>query len=427
MPTDTDKYINIEKNLPFETNILCAVSGGPDSMYMWYSILNFWIQQKRDTQNIVVIYCDHNTRESTARQQIQAYNQNRCTLIRVSRPKPAKNTEADMRKRRYQQILKTAKKYHTPVIAIGHNLTDRIESAFINMLRGCSIQWLTSLKPEEKNHPLLPWHTIIRPLADVPKEEINNVCKKHSIPYEVDPTNKDNNYSIRNKLRNDVLKKLYTQAHQGKNGNAFYQSWRNIFAANENTITTFNRQKLQTHKDRKAKRAYTFTKKKKELVTDDFYQLCQHQQQKNNITQKILNEINQFCTQKTQGYKYRNGMYFFPNSTTVIIVAASKNFWIRKKSLQKKITKTNIEREWKKRQIDKKQQGCQIQYITQDGYKKWSKSWSKRCINHKIPLIRRNHIPVIVNGNQITTVYDTFIPSWYIWTTILSSPSSELG
>lgn len=179
----------------------------------------------------------------------------------------------------------------------------------------------------------------------MPKEDILHACKQYKISYELDPTNSDNTYSIRNKLRNDILKKLYTQAHQGKNGNAFYQSWRNIFQASESSPTSFHREKLETHKDRKAKRAYSFTKKKNTVTTDDLYQLCQQQQQKNNITQKILTELQQFCTSKNQGYKYRNGIYFFPSSTKIIVIAAAKNFWIRKKNMQKKITKSHIQRE----------------------------------------------------------------------------------
>lgn len=140
MATHTKRVIKIEKYIPSETKILCAVSGGPDSMYMWYEILNFWNKKKWNTKNIVVLYCDHNTRKTKVRQDIQTYNHDRCTLIKVRRTKVKKNTEADMRSWRYRQIQKVAHTYHTPIIVTGHNLTDRIESAFINMLRGCGIQ-----------------------------------------------------------------------------------------------------------------------------------------------------------------------------------------------------------------------------------------------------------------------------------------------
>lgn len=304
---------------------------------MWHLMLDLWQTQKWNTKNIIVLYCDHQTRASGAWEQIQSYNQGKCTLTKVIRPKNQAKTESSMRERRYEHIQKTAKKYNTKIIAFGHNLTDRIESAFINMLRGCGIQGLTSLKEIENNHPLLPNHTIYRPLFDMPKEDILSWCKKNKIPYETDPTNKDNAYSLRNKLRNDILKKLYKQANQGKNGNAFYQSRRNIFTASENIPNTINRSELDTHPDRKAKRAYTYTQDKKNLTVDDLYQLCQQQQQKNNITQKILHELQQFCIHKHQGHKYRNEMYFFPSKKDIFIIAAPKNFRIRKKSMRKKI------------------------------------------------------------------------------------------
>ena len=102
--------------------------------------------------------------------------------------------------------------------------------------------------------------------------------------------------------------------------------------------------KLDTHTDRKAKRAYTYTEEKKELTVDDLYQLCQQQQQKNNITQKILTEIQQFCIHKHQGHKYRNGMYFFPNKQTISIVAAPKKFWMRTNAMKKKIENNTTKR-----------------------------------------------------------------------------------
>ncbi len=398
-----------------DQKILCAVSGWPDSMLMWHLILDLWESQKRNTKNILVLYCDHQTRVSEAWDIIQSYNHNRCTLIRSIRPKNQGKTEASMRQRRYKQIQKTAKKNNSKIILFGHNLTDRIESAFINMLRGCGIQWLTSLKQIEKNHQLLPNHTIFRPLSDIAKDDITKLCKKYKIPYETDPTNKDNTYSLRNKLRNDILQKLYKQANQGKNGNAFHQSRRNIFAASENIPSTIHRKKLDTHPDRKAKRAYTYTQEKKELTIDDLYQICQQEQQKNNITQKILTEIQQFCIHKHQGHKYRNGIYFFANKKDIIIISAPKKFWIRKKSMKKKITSTTTKRGKTVLKTPKEHKGQYLQYITQDGYKYWSKSRSKRCINHKIPVIRRNHIPVIVKNKQITKIYTTFIPNWYTW------------
>lgn len=92
----------------------------------------------------------------------------------------------------------------------------------------------------------------------MPKEDILAYCKTKKIPYEVDPSNQDNTYSMRNKLRNDILKKLYKLANYGKHGNTFHQSRKNIFVAGENIPATFYREKVETHPDRKTKRAYKY-------------------------------------------------------------------------------------------------------------------------------------------------------------------------
>lgn len=49
--------------------------------------------------------------------------------------------------------------------------------------------------------------TIIRPLLNFEKNELINYCKTNEIPYSIDKTNLENNYS-RNKIRHEIIEKM---------------------------------------------------------------------------------------------------------------------------------------------------------------------------------------------------------------------------
>ncbi len=89
----------------------------------------------------------------------------------------------------------------------GHNLTDRIESSLLNMLRGCGINGFLAMQVLE-HHDLLDRKQILRPLLNLSKEKIKNLTDELDIPYFNDESNFDNTTSKRNILRNKFLTPL---------------------------------------------------------------------------------------------------------------------------------------------------------------------------------------------------------------------------
>ena len=87
-------------------------------------------------------------------------------------------------------------------LAVAHNLNDKIETLFINLLRGTGINGLSSIK--ESSNPAGFGMTVIRPLIEFSREEILVYSDSEKVPFRHDSTNFESHYS-RNKIRNQVF------------------------------------------------------------------------------------------------------------------------------------------------------------------------------------------------------------------------------
>ena len=84
-------------------------------------------------------------------------------------------------------------------VATAHNLNDSEETFLFNLARGTGLSGLCGISPVRDNY--------IRPLIVCTKEEIIQYCKENNVPFIVDSTNSDNDYS-RNYIRNEIIPKL---------------------------------------------------------------------------------------------------------------------------------------------------------------------------------------------------------------------------
>lgn len=109
----------------------------------------------------------------------------------------------------------------------------------------------------------------------------------------------------------------------------------------------------------------------------------------NNITTPFLNELTKFLQKNQSGYKYFNSTYFFKAHGNIYIIGAPKGFRQKTIDSQKKISTTAVQR------------------FPRKGDKYKGKTRNEWCINQKIPLFRRNFIPIVVEKNQIIKVIDS--------------------
>ncbi len=107
-------------------------------------------------------------------------------------------SEAEARTARYTFLRKIRKSTDSKAIITAHHQDDRIETVFINLLRGTGRKGLSSLGSGPH---------IRRPLLNMSKREIIQYAQKYNLTWREDSTNQDNKY-LRNNLRNRVLSKL---------------------------------------------------------------------------------------------------------------------------------------------------------------------------------------------------------------------------
>ena len=195
------KYNLIDQN----DKIVCAVSGGPDSICM-LDILRRIKEETKINFDIIVCHINHMIRvEATADEQ---YVENYCKnyqipffVKRVDVKKIAENnkqgTEEAGRKVRYDFFEEIFQKENATKIAIAHNKNDKIETIIMNVFRGSGISGLRGIEPIRENK-------FIRPLIETERIDIEKYCEENSLNPRIDKTNFINDVT-RNKIRNIVI------------------------------------------------------------------------------------------------------------------------------------------------------------------------------------------------------------------------------
>lgn len=183
--------------------ILISISGGPDSTFLTHLL---YLLRPHLNLTLFGFSLDHMTRsgESTAdarfvkelcrEMDIKLFEQKIdvakwCTSNKLSFQEGA-------RKIRIEKLIEISEKNRIDKIATGHNANDSIETFFINLMRGAGKGGLSGIKPVAGK--------FIRPLIEIPGEDILSYLNEKKISYCVDRTNAENIYS-RNRIRNILI------------------------------------------------------------------------------------------------------------------------------------------------------------------------------------------------------------------------------
>ena len=188
--------------LPQGGVILCALSGGRDSMALCHLLLE--LAEKRGFQ-VVAAHYNHRLRPTADRD--EAFVADWCArrgveLIRGGGDVAARarelgqGIEETARALRYGFLEQTADSVGAERIATAHHLDDNAETVLLHLLRGSGPKGLGGIPPVRGR--------IVRPLLEVSREEIDQYIEENAIPFVEDETNRDTAYT-RNRLRHEVL------------------------------------------------------------------------------------------------------------------------------------------------------------------------------------------------------------------------------
>jgi tRNA(Ile)-lysidine synthase len=194
----------LEKNLisPGE-NILIALSGGPDSVFLFHNL-----RKLRETLsfNLYASHINHMYRGKDAMHD-EEFVRNLCDKYGIKLfvkrknateyAKELKVTEEEAgRVLRYNFFKENLREIGEGKVALAHNLNDQAETVLQRIIRGTGIDGLSAMSFQKDN--------LIRPMLNISRDEIMNYLHENNYEYCIDITNTQDIYG-RNKIRLNLI------------------------------------------------------------------------------------------------------------------------------------------------------------------------------------------------------------------------------
>ena len=200
--TNTE-YLRKYALLPYGGHVLCALSGGRDSVYLLHRLL-LW--QKEYGFSVSAAHFNHGLRDGEADRD-ESFVKSLCAEwnvplyvgkgnVRVYASAHGMGVEEAARELRYDFLQQTLQEIGGTVIATAHHADDLAETMLLNLVRGAGTKGLSGIPPKRGN--------IVRPVLMVTRKEIDAYVLAHGLDYVEDSTNAEDDCS-RNLLRHHVM------------------------------------------------------------------------------------------------------------------------------------------------------------------------------------------------------------------------------
>lgn len=200
MLDQADALIREYDMLPPGTRVLCAVSGGADSVCLLHMLF------QREDISVVAAHYNHQLRgqESDRDEQFVRELCGKWGIplmvgrgdVKAFARNEKRSTEEAGRILRYGFLVQTAEAEGCDRIATAHNADDNAETMLLSLTRGTGLTGLTGIPFRREN--------IVRPLLGMTRREILSYLEQHHIPHREDSSNRDERYA-RNRLRVKVM------------------------------------------------------------------------------------------------------------------------------------------------------------------------------------------------------------------------------
>ena len=186
--------------LPPGGTVLCAVSGGADSMCLLH-----WLS-RREGITLHAAHFDHRLRGAESEGDA-AFVRGWCAQagipfhlgqadVAAEAARRGQGIEETARELRYAFLEETAAETGAAVIATAHNADDNAETLLLRLARGSGLQGLTGIPPRRGK--------VVRPLLTTPRAEILAYLEAELLPHREDSSNSDEAYA-RNRVRAQVM------------------------------------------------------------------------------------------------------------------------------------------------------------------------------------------------------------------------------
>ena len=196
-----EKFHMLEQN----DRVLAGVSGGPDSIALLH-LLN----ERKEQYGIQLfaVHVNHQLRAEaeTETLYVEEFCRQRDIPLRVFSvdvkqfaEQNGMSLEQAGHEVRFDCFRQCAEEWNITKLALGHHGDDRAESVLLHLVQGCGLDGLTAMPPKDG------W--IIRPLAQMKKQQLIEYCHRESLQYFIDSTNLEPD-CLRNQIRLEILPQL---------------------------------------------------------------------------------------------------------------------------------------------------------------------------------------------------------------------------
>ena len=399
------KFLNLQKKLTEFFNslelenkdIILAISWWADSMLAATYVLFYYYTNKLDFSHIHIAHCNHKIRkESEEEAEFMKKFFDWLDLHVFERDTSLSEDENSLRNRRYSQFSSLQKSTKSSYVFVGHHLNDRVESTFLNLLRWSWINGFLNMHKIEEHHLLPKWCKVCRPLLDVSKSDILNICNNVWIPYFEDKTNLDNSVSKRNYIRNQIINPLSKDSK-------FLESFSTIYTQIENFGKKWNVNLINMPNFPAWNAEYSYLWNNDILSCDenDLFELFKHLRIQ--ASSQLINEWKWRLNNWENWYKYIAWTYFFIHEKQLYIIKADKDFWERKIDNNPITVESmnSIEYYWFNLNIPRDELIWSEIRLPEEGDIFAWKKWSRWTLNQKIPMWWRNWIPLAIKNGKV--------------------------
>ena len=191
----------LRRRFPHGGRVLCAVSGGLDSM----CLLDYMARQRGFS--VAAAHFNHRLRGAEADRD-ESFVRDYCAKrhipfvsgsgdVRAFAEKEGLSIEEAARRLRYDFLKETAERNGADAILTAHHADDNAETVLLSLIRGTGSAGLAGIPQVRGN--------ICRPFLRIPRSELAAYAAAHDIPHVEDSTNADPGAAARNALRGTVM------------------------------------------------------------------------------------------------------------------------------------------------------------------------------------------------------------------------------
>ena len=199
---------NLLRRFPETARYLVGVSGGRDSVALLHRLLDLGYK------NLVVCHLNHQLRGRSsaadarfvgklAAKQNLAFERGTAD-VRALAAKKKLSIEAAAREARYLFFARTGKRKRCRTIFLAHHADDLVETFLLNLFRGAGPAGLGGMRQVSKRRIDNVDLTIVRPLLDLWRDDINEYVRQHRLKFREDASNK-NLGPLRNRFRQRII------------------------------------------------------------------------------------------------------------------------------------------------------------------------------------------------------------------------------